>query len=170
MPIYPDEFLLDLAKLGPLEGGYSNDPRDRGGETYRGLAKKWHPELWRNGQPDDSLVDACFYTDYWIRGGAVKIQNPRIRFELFEAGILCGIENAGMFLQEAYNVLQGATVLVVDGAVGPKTAAAVNGFCAVREMNRRALFAQQNTSQSNYFRACKSPAFIIGWSANRLGY
>lgn len=168
--MYPTEFLDDLKNLSPLEGGYSNDPRDHGGETYRGLAKTYHPDIWKNGQPSDALVDACFYTEYWVRGGAHRILTPRIRFELFEAGILCGIGNAGKFLQEAYNVLHGATVLVVDGMVGPKTAAAVNDFCSKREVNRRALYAQQNTSQSVYFRACKSPAFIIGWSANRLGY
>lgn len=168
--MYPQEFLDDLKQLGPLEGGYSNDPRDRGGETYRGLAKAYHPDLWKGGQPSDAMVDACFYVEYWVRGGAIKILTPRIRFELFEAGILCGIGNAGKFVQEAYNVLHAGPPLVVDGVVGPKTATAVNEFCAKREVNRRALYAQQNTSQSIYFRSCKSQEFMIGWSANRLGY
>ena len=26
------------------EGGYANNPNDRGGETYRGISRRWHPD------------------------------------------------------------------------------------------------------------------------------
>lgn len=33
-------------RLMGAEGGYSNDPQDSGGETYRGIARNFHPD-WR---------------------------------------------------------------------------------------------------------------------------
>jgi len=35
------------------EGGYCNNPKDRGGETYRGISRKYHPD-WKGW----SIVDA----------------------------------------------------------------------------------------------------------------
>src|SRR5690242_13832319 len=37
-------FTAAYAILAPNEGGYRNVPYDRGGETYRGIARNYHPE------------------------------------------------------------------------------------------------------------------------------
>lgn len=72
-----------------LEGGYSNDPRDPGGETKFGISKRYHPELdianlaleqaksiylngyWIPAKCDESLypLDICLFD------GAVNPQN-----------------------------------------------------------------------------------------------
>lgn len=36
------------------EGGYSNNPRDRGGETYRGVSRKYHPG-WKGWHAVDAV-------------------------------------------------------------------------------------------------------------------
>lgn len=38
------------------EGGYVNDPNDRGGETYRGIARKFHP-TWVGWRIIDKISD-----------------------------------------------------------------------------------------------------------------
>lgn len=42
------------------EGGYSNNPNDRGGETWRGIARKRHP-MWIGWAIVDSIrPKSCF--------------------------------------------------------------------------------------------------------------
>ena len=42
------DFDIALAKVLRREGGYANDPNDRGGETYKGISRKAHPtnRMW----------------------------------------------------------------------------------------------------------------------------
>ena len=42
------EFDESLNLVLEHEGGYVNDPRDSGGETYRGVSRRWHPDcpIW----------------------------------------------------------------------------------------------------------------------------
>ncbi len=80
------------------EGGYVNDPKDPGGETNFGIAKRSHPDVH---MPDDLkhiYFDMCVNQG---KGRAVKI------------------------LQRAANA-KGAG-LKVDGGMGPKTLAAMKG-------------------------------------------
>lgn len=37
------EFKIAFKKTGGFEGGYSNHPADSGGETWAGVARKYHP-------------------------------------------------------------------------------------------------------------------------------
>jgi hypothetical protein len=43
--LYPPAFLRAVEKLLTHEGGYSNDPRDRGGETKFGICGREYPQL-----------------------------------------------------------------------------------------------------------------------------
>lgn len=88
--------------LGQIEGGYVDDPNDHGGETFRGIARVFHP-AWRGWKiidhlkeqaehfPDDSLnqsaaldeaVKEFYYEHFWCRLGLNKVmevpaeQNP----------------------------------------------------------------------------------------------
>jgi lysozyme family protein len=55
---------FNLSKVN--EGGYVNDPRDLGGETYRGVARKFHPN-WSGWAVIDAMKKTKpipkFYTD-----------------------------------------------------------------------------------------------------------
>ena len=53
------EFSEAFTQTAAHEGGYSNDPLDRGGETYRGIARVHHPDwalLVHLELVDDSLT------------------------------------------------------------------------------------------------------------------
>lgn len=40
------DFKIAYNKTLKNEGGYANNPKDRGGETYKGIARKFHPN-WK---------------------------------------------------------------------------------------------------------------------------
>ena len=42
-------FTIAFNRTMKTEGGYANDPDDRGGETYMGIARKFHPTcgIWK---------------------------------------------------------------------------------------------------------------------------
>lgn len=123
------------------EGGYSNRAADAGGETYRGISRRWHPEwdgwvyvdYWaaRTGFPgnldrDDHLqeqVKAFYMRKYWRGLGSLTRQD--IANEVFDTSVNCGIETAGELLQQALNMLDSAG-FEVDGDIGPATIAAAN--------------------------------------------
>jgi lysozyme family protein len=132
------------------EGGYARDPRDRGGETYKGVARTRHPgwEGWARidrarrarGFPgnlaDDAVLQAAvtaFYRrHFWepLRGDVLPDQS--VAEELFDSGVNMGLTRAVEFLQRALNVLnRDGTLyadLVVDGDLGPKTLAALRAY------------------------------------------
>lgn len=156
------------------EGGYANNPADRGGETYRGIARKIWPG-W-NGWP---LVDAAkqkagfpgnlaanadlqarvaaFYrANFWPRHfGEIKDQS--IAEWLFDKSVNMGIGQAVKLLQRAAGV-------TADGDYGPKTTIAVNNadpaqlLEACREQARAFYrrLAERNPSQKQ---------FLKGWLA-----
>ena len=131
-----------------IEGGYANNPNDNGGETYKGVARKFWPQWggWskidaikkqvggnaasinREASKDPALqemVKSFYKTNFWdsIKLGEVKY--PSISEELFDTGINMGILTASKFLQEALNLCnkngQSYPDIIVDGKIGPAT-------------------------------------------------
>lgn len=108
------------------EGGYSNDPRDRGGETWKGIARKMHPEWpgWEivdetkahtivtqigfalsKDQELDELVQAFYKAEFWNKLLLDQIASQDIANELFDTAINQGTVIATKQLQEALNLL-----------------------------------------------------------------
>ncbi len=131
------------------EGGYSNDPDDAGGETYRGIARRYHPD-WSGwalidenkqnikflSEPDfpgnlpydyalNTLVEEFYKTNYWNLFWADEIPNQAIANELFDTSVNMGISRAVKFLQTGLNVLnrnqKNYPDIVEDGKFGPNT-------------------------------------------------
>ena len=105
------------------EGGYVNDPKDPGGETNFGIAKRSHPdEDIKNLTKEDAK--RIYYQDYWM-----KNRVPQLRDELkhiyFDMFVNQGRGRAVKILQQAANA-KGAD-LKVDGGLGPKTLGALDG-------------------------------------------
>ncbi|CAB4124529.1 zliS Lysozyme family protein [uncultured Caudovirales phage] len=107
------------------EGGYVNDPRDPGGRTNRGVTQRaW--EAYIGHSVDEPTMRALsvadvtpFYkTQYWdkIKGDALP---SGIDCVVFDYAVNSGTSRAAKALQQAAGVL-------VDGAIGPATLAAVN--------------------------------------------
>jgi len=150
------------------EAGYSNDPVDRGGETYRGIARLHHPHWtgWRRidarrrkpGFPkslerDGALQQAVrdFYrVVFWDRLGGDAVPDQAVANELYDTAVHMGVRRAVRFLQSSLNLLnrnqKDYEDLIVDGWFGDKTRAALRKLLN-NDRNSRALVKMMNIQQ-----------------------
>jgi lysozyme family protein len=148
-----------------IEGGYVNDPTDRGGETKYGISKRSYPNLDIRNL---SLQDAkeIYYGDYWKSNGLDNIINYEVALELFDTGVNMGVGIASRFLQEALNLMnrngQNFRDLKVDGQIGPAT------ISAYRKVDDRILLKVLNGLQFERYKSIceKNPRqekYFNGW-------
>ena len=124
------------------EGGYVQDPDDRGGETYKGISRIHHPgwpgweridtaragtEFPQSLNNDATLQEQVhgFYKEYyWDRMLGDDIPDQDIATEVFDTGVNMGLRRAVRYLQEAINLLDRKPPeegIAVDGWLGDKT-------------------------------------------------
>lgn len=143
MPLaFPITFEAAYTRLIGHEGGYSDHPEDRGGETYKGVSRRFNP-----GWPGWGIIDACkgsenladclahsntledqvkaFYkTAHWDPFDGDNLPYD-LAYELFEIGVNMGVSTACKFLQQTLNAFNQKgrfwEDLIVDGKPGPKT-------------------------------------------------
>ncbi len=161
------------------EGGYVNDPDDAGGETYRGIARKYNPQwagwnLIDDTKPNinDADLDEHVRKFYKERYWDVNLLNnfPQVvANEMFDTGVNMGIGRAAKFLQESLNYLNrnGSLFrdLVVDGDVGPAT---MNGLSKLSSGDGDILMIMLNVCQARHYMEymTKSPTqekYARGW-------
>ena len=105
------------------EGGYVNDPKDPGGETNFGIAKRSHPDVdIKNLTKGDATK---IYKEYYWDKNKVENLPENLRHIYFDMCVNQGKGRAVKILQRAANA-KGAN-LKVDGGLGPKTLAAIEG-------------------------------------------
>lgn len=129
------------------EGGYANNPHDSGGETWKGIARKKHPDWpgWalvdKAKQGDfpsnlnsasglQDLVEMFYKVKFWDYLKLDQINNQKIANELFDTSVNMGQGIAALFLQRSLNVSNRNGKyypdLQVDGNIGSVTVNAVN--------------------------------------------
>ena len=166
------------------EGGYSNHPADRGGETNYGITVAVARANGYDGPMRALPLDqarAIYRRLYWHRPRfeAVAVHAPTIAAELFDTGVNMGPPVAAAFLQRALNALnRGATDypdMPVDGRIGDTTLAALGAFLKRRGAGgeRVLLKAIEALQGERYVALAESrpanEAFLYGWLANRIG-
>jgi len=135
-------FINAFTKTMISEGGYSNDPDDSGGETYRGITKKNFPnwEGWVivdqhkpkyleiiNDSNLEYLVKDFYEKNFWVANKLDQIDQliPDLAERMFDVLVNMGPSRAGKFLQQTVNILNQNGKLypdiTVDGAIGPGT-------------------------------------------------
>jgi lysozyme family protein len=122
------------------EGGYVNHPSDPGGETYKGIARRSHPNWdgWKiidsekkklsppftayrmNGILDkieelQGFVEELYKKEYWDKMGCDDFSS-RVSLGLFDFGVNAGPKRAFQSLQHALN--DEGNNLTVDGSFG----------------------------------------------------
>ncbi len=158
-----------------LEGGYSNDPDDTGGETYRGIARRFHP-YWQGWQIVDKVkmdVRAEYNTREWVKVLNVRLDNNEdlqaqvssfyrsefwsrfrgdfmpdpIAEELLDSAVNLGVHRSVSFLQRAMNLFA-SEPLNIDGVVGRITEERAN---ALDESEVRATVTIMNVLQGMHY-------------------
>lgn len=169
-----------LAVLG-VEGGYSNNPRDPGGETNHGVTKAVAVENGYTAPMKEMPVDVAveIYTkQYSDKPGFTPFAelSPAVTHKLIDAGVNTGPSRPSVWLQTSLNRLNRGgkdyPAIQVDGKVGPGTVAAYQGLVKVRgkvkacELIIKTIDAQQG---SYYLSLTNLPDFTVGWFDNRIG-
>jgi lysozyme family protein len=145
------------------EGGWANDPRDAGGMTNLGDTRvAW--EHWVDRPVHEAemraltpaLVGPFYRSQYWntVHGDSFPVG---LALCLLHCSANCGPGRAAQ-------LLQGVVGATPDGAIGPATIAAVNGWTA--EHGVAAIIAEFQDELRAYYRTRPTfPAFGKGWLA-----
>jgi len=149
---------------GRKDGGYTNDPRDTGGETKWGISKRAHPSLNIKALTFNDAV-RIYKDEYW-NDNYTSINSNRIAFKLFDMGVLSGTKKAKRTLQTA--VKDCGITIKVDGIIGPVTIAAINSI------DEETLYRVYIDRLESHFRWItilrpKNKAYLKGW-LRRLNY
>jgi lysozyme family protein len=158
-----ENFDASFARIIKSEGGYVNDPADRGGETNLGVTiGAWGAYLGRAIQPGEmakltqETVKPFYRSMYWdkVQGDDLPIG---VDYAVFDFAVNAGVGRAAKFLQRAVGALD-------DGAIGPGTLALVAKTTPGELLDN---FAEQKEAFYNSL-AEKNPTqkkFLKGWMA-----
>lgn len=162
-----------------FEGGYVNDPNDKGGETNLGITAGTLARAHKAGLVGHSDVKkltraeaAKIYEAFYWKPSRCDLLPKPLDLLVFDAAVNHGVGGAGKLLQRALNTM-GAN-LVVDGAIGPKTLGAltvlleegkgtvVKGLCGCFMMHRAVYFTDIATNNPT------QKKFLFGWLRLRV--
>lgn len=138
------------------EGGYVNDPVDRGGETNFGISKRAYPNVDIKNLTKERAAE-LYRLDYWERIKADQLPEW-LRLPVFDFAVNGGVARAIKMLQKVAGVKQ-------DGIIGPKT------LQAVQTVSTRAFTEERLAYYQRIIR--QRPAqgkFLRGWTirTNRI--
>lgn len=160
------EFEHAFKKMIQNEGGFvlHKVPGDRGGLTYAGISKRYHPE-WPGwdyigkkeiDSPEITPMVRQFYKEkYWNKIKGDEITEQTIAETIFDFAV-----NAGT--KTSIKLAQVVVSTIPDGVLGPKTLAKINSVDP--EKFSLAFFSAKIT---RYAQICsKNPSqkkFLLGW-------
>lgn len=141
------------------EGGYQNDPRDRGnwtgGAQGKGSLNGTKYGITAMEYPGEDIANLTlarakelYHRDYWGPAGCDGVPDG-IKFDLFDMSVNSGKGNA-------IRVLQKASGAAPDGILGPRTLQAVQAMPAIRLVARfngaRLMFLTEVSTWATYGR------------------
>jgi lysozyme family protein len=179
-------------KYQKIEGSYSNDPDDRGGETWCGIARNFHPK-WEGWEIVDSyknvysarqnLVDALkinpmlemlvcnFYKKEFFDAFNGDGLPQKIAAEIYDIATNAGLSTAIKYLQRMINILNRNEDprfyqdINVDGNFGDATYKAL--LLCIQKNTERRVFNVLNIFQGFHYITCMENNEVyekyIGW-------
>lgn len=170
-------------KVVGIEGAYSNDPNDSGGETMYGITIQVARAYGYKDAMKDmplSVAKVIYRKRYWevLKLDDICKYSQELAHELFDTGVNCGVGLAATLLQRALNVLnrqqKDYADIAVDGSLGPVSLYALAGFVKTRgEKGLTVLLTMLNCLQGAHYvtlaeKREKDEQFVFGWYANRV--
>lgn len=171
------DFKIAYDKTAKFEGGYANHPNDKGGETYKGIARNFFPK-WKGWLVIDKLdkkdvkklnsilahdnqiqewVHRFYQDNFWSQIRGNEIQDQEVANNIYDFAVNSGVSRAIKYMQMVLGV-------EVDGKFGPVTLGKLNTFGEMTFVNKykkeRLDFlnkvVQNNPSQKT---------FLAGWTS-----
>ena len=176
-------FLAAFQEIVMKEGGYVDDPFDSGGKTRYGITERVaRAHGYKGAMRKLSLQTAerIYKAAYWhpLELGEISLIDANVAFKLFDIAVNMGTHRAGVFLQRCLNVFNDRERhykdIAEDGAVGPKTIAALYAYFGVRPKDgAEVLVRSLNCLQGAFYidlaeRRQKAERFVFGWMKNRV--
>jgi len=147
--------MMDLAHgldfLRHWEGGWSDDPMDRGGRTKYGISEAAHPDVdiesltWEQAR-------AIYRTEYWMRYGCDRMPD-RVNVVLFDTVVQHGGSTGVVMLQEVVGAH-------MDGIVGVRT---VERVCAANAPVRKLIARRLAYYEAIIVNDSSQARFRNGW-------
>lgn len=135
------------------EGGYVNDPHDKGGETKYGISKRAYPNIDIKNLTLEQ-ARAIYHRDYWLRCKCEFLPDA-LSVAVFDYAVNSGVKRAIKDLQRSLGVS-------VDGIIGNQT------VCAANRIPQRKVLSDYLDKRLNYLMSLKSWArYGNGWG-NRV--
>lgn len=118
-------FKIAFNKVVLHEGGYVNDPKDRGGETFMGIARKYHStsrmwkiideykkvysvkELTTILKRDNDIMNCVlniYKQEYWDKLKLDHLTSQAVANEIFDTGVNMGITKAVKLMQRVLGI------------------------------------------------------------------
>lgn len=173
-------FKTSYEKTAKFEGGYVNHKNDRGGETYKGIARNMWPQwagwgivdkykstkadahvmvqLCENNVELQQMVHRFYRVNFWDKIMGDQIMNQLVADNIYDFAVNSGVSRAVKYAQRIVKTTE-------DGIMGNQTIKAINqnieGFVTKYKAERLAFFnriVQNDSTQS---------VFIKGWT-NRV--
>jgi len=165
-----------------IEGGYTNDPDDRGGETKYGITKKVFERYKKKYKlsyediKDLTIEDAIkIYERFYLNNYYLNlIVDKKILLLYIDMIINHGIRRATKILQKSINTLKNKENifndipnLIVDGILGKKTVSLLNKITNYTCYNRLLYYIIVYERIQYYKKICQrfksQRKFLIGW-------
>jgi len=167
-----------------VEGGYSDNPNDKGGKTNWGITEgtlntAYNAGLVKHNDVKKLTADEAkviYKTNYWDKCKCDTLPVP-LDYLVFDAAVNHGLGGAGELLQKSINAVIKAEAVKVDGAIGPLTLEAVSRYlgqfkntCTLPLEDLCFAFLLERVLKYNSIigRDPTQKAFIHGW-LNRVG-
>jgi len=173
-----------IASTLAKEGGYVNNPNDKGGETNWGITVAVARANGYTG-PMKSMRQAeavaIYQQKYWVKPGfnLVATVNMAVAEELFDTGVNMGPDVPARWFQEWLNAFNRQGKLYADieedGDIGPATIAAFRAFLKARgseavEVMLKGLNSDQGAKYKQLARSrAPNEEFVFGWLRTRVG-
>ena len=166
------------------EGGYVDNPNDRGGPTNWGITLATARAYGYQGDMRElkrATAEAIYQHQYITEPGFEKVLavSPLIAEEMIDTGVNMGVSVPGPWLQRILNALnQQARIfpdLIVDGKIGAATISALRSIITRRgPAGEKVIVRSMNCLQGVRYleiteARAKNEEFFYGWMLNRVG-
>lgn len=159
-----------LNRLSEREGGYVDNPYDRGGPTKYGITlntlSKWRGYTVSKEDIKELTkkeANEIYNEEYWIKPGFNTLEgDERVIELLFDSAVHHGASNAIKMLQEALHLKK-------DGIIGPRTRNAVK-WHSDNEVLAKMIGARLRFMARIVANDPSQSEFILGWSNRLIGF